>query len=116
MGKSWTFYLARRGYQPRYIPEQVIRLILGPTFAIVLFFVVNVEIFGIKVTIPEEEQFYAYSIVAFIAGYFTKYVIDTLSNMARAVIRAKEPEPEAPEAREERHGKKDKGGDTDDQT
>jgi hypothetical protein len=88
VGKTVVGYIGTDKFEDRYIPFHVMRLIVGPAIAVILYFIlVSRSFFGITLEVQPGYEAYAYAVVAFIGGYFVRHAIDIISNVLDSVFR-----------------------------
>lgn len=91
--KVTTAKIGAGNFQNSYIPHHIIRLLVGPAFAIIIYFVlITGGFFGLTIDftkISEGLKIYVYAVMAFLTGYFVRQIIDTLSNILNAVLHEK---------------------------
>jgi hypothetical protein len=89
--KVVTVYLGVERYNKSYLPYHISRLFIGPALAVLVYFILQTgSFFGLsfditKVPIPLLP--YLYAGVAFLTGYFTRQIIETLSEFSNAVFK-----------------------------
>jgi hypothetical protein len=85
-----TYHIGKKDFQNAYIPFHVIRLFIGPAFAIIIFFILfSGGFFGLTIDLtkvsPRYIQ-YVYAAIAFLTGYFVRRIIEILTNMVESIF------------------------------
>ena len=78
-------------FKKKYIPEHIVRLFLGTTLAVIVYFVLSSGgFFGLTVDVTKLSNLnlvqYVYAVVAFIAGYSVRHIIHMLSSIANSIF------------------------------
>jgi len=81
----------REKFDEKYIPVHIVRLFLGTTLAIIVYFVLSTGgFFGLTIDVTKMSNLnlvqYAYAVVAFIAGYSVRHIIHILSGIANSIF------------------------------
>ena len=85
-----TYHIGKKDFQNAYIPFHVIRLFIGPAFAIIIFFILfSGGFFGLTIDLtkvsPRYIQ-YVYAAIAFLTGYFVRRIIEILTNIVESIF------------------------------
>ena len=85
-----TYHIGKKDFQNAYIPFHVIRLFIGPAFAIIIFFILfSGGFFGLTIDLtkvsPRYIQ-YVYGAIAFLTGYFVRRIIEILTNIVESIF------------------------------
>jgi hypothetical protein len=85
-----TNHIGKKDFQNAYIPFHVIRLFIGPAFAIIIFFILfSGGFFGLTIDLtkvsPRYIQ-YVYAAIAFLTGYFVRRIIEILTNIVESIF------------------------------
>jgi hypothetical protein len=88
--KVTTAKIGAGNFQNSYIPFHIIRLLIGPVFAIITYFILlSGGFFGLTVDLTKvSPRFiqYVYAIVAFLTGYFVRQIVDVFTNLLNSVF------------------------------
>jgi hypothetical protein len=85
-----TYHIGKKDFQNAYIPFHVIRLFIGPAFAIIIFFILfSGGFFGLTIDLtkvsPRYIQ-YVYAAIVFLTGYFVRRIIEILTNIVESIF------------------------------
>jgi hypothetical protein len=78
-------------FNKKYFPEHIVRLFLGTTLAVIVYFILSSGgFFGLTIDVTKLSNLnlvqYVYAVVAFIAGYSVRHIIHMLSNIANSIF------------------------------
>ena len=77
-------------FNDKFIPYHISRLAIGPSLAVIVYFlVVSGSFFGITFKTEAINIEYAYSALAFLSGYFVRQVVDSLSLIMDSIFKQK---------------------------
>ena len=78
-------------FDDNYIPYHISRLAIGPSLAVIVYFlVISGSFLGITFKTEAAHIEYAYSALAFLSGYFVRQVVDSLSIIMESIFTQKE--------------------------
>jgi len=78
-------------FKKKYFPEHIVRLFLGTTLAVIVYFVLSSGgFFGLTIDVTKLSNLnlvqYVYAVIAFIAGYSVRHIIHMLSSIANSIF------------------------------
>lgn len=83
--------ISDKKFKKKYFPEHIVRLFLGTTLAVIVYFVLSSGgFFGLTIDVTKLSNLnlvqYVYAVVAFIAGYSVRHIIHMLSSIANSIF------------------------------
>jgi len=88
VAKTVASYIGTGKFDDKYIPYHFARLIIGPALAVIVYFIVKSEsVFGLTLAVTADKEFYIFSVLSFMSGYFVRHVIDMISEILNTVLK-----------------------------
>ncbi len=87
--KTACGHISKDDFDDKYIPYYISRIIIGPAFAIVIYFMISSgSFFGITIKVAGDtyQVEYAYVAIAFMSGYFVRRIIEIISIIFDAIF------------------------------
>jgi len=83
--------ISDKKFKKKYFPEHIVRLFLGTTLAVIVYFVLSSGgFFGLTIDVTKLSNLnlvqYVYAVIAFIAGYSVRHIIHMLSSIANSIF------------------------------